>query len=206
LHIDDDGDSSLLARVCEFEGFTRRVDLLVVEKPRREWGQKAMERTLYEFRPEKRARLTLLDDGERCDAIDERPVEVITGEHYEHLGGGAREVLQGAGFGYANGGGAVRVASPPWHEDDKDGHYMFELGENITSRYKIISKMGEGVCTQHASLICISVYACFGRLSLSCQYHQLFKKSNCSLDLWKSTTVGLGSMDHMICFNSSGGK
>ncbi len=59
---------------------------------------------------------------------------MITGEHYEHLGGGAREVLQGAGFGYANGGGAVRVASPPWHEDDKDGHYMFELGENITSR------------------------------------------------------------------------
>ncbi|CAM6072641.1 unnamed protein product [Sphagnum tenellum] len=103
-----------------------------------------MERTLYEIRPEKRARLTLLDDGERCDAIDERPVEVITGEHYEHLGGGAREVLQGTGFGYANGGGAVRVASPPWHEDDKDGHYMFELGENITSRYKIISKMGEG--------------------------------------------------------------
>ncbi len=71
MHIGDDGDSSLLARVCEFEGFTRRVDLLVVEKPRREWGQKAMERTLYEIRPEKRARLTLLDDGERCDAIDE---------------------------------------------------------------------------------------------------------------------------------------
>ncbi|CAO2840555.1 unnamed protein product [Amaranthus hypochondriacus] len=38
----------------------------------------------------------------------------------------------------------VRNGSPPWREDDKDGHYMFELGENITSRYKIHSKMGEG--------------------------------------------------------------
>ncbi|CAH9109885.1 unnamed protein product [Cuscuta epithymum] len=38
--------------------------------------------------------------------------------------------------------------SPPWREDDKDGHYMFELGENITSRYKIHSKMGEGTFGQ----------------------------------------------------------
>jgi len=133
LHIGDDGDSSLLARVCECEGFTRRGGLLVVEKPRREWVQKAMERTMYEVRPEKRARLTLLDDGDRSDAIDERQATAVISEHYEHLGG-AREVLQGAGFGYANGGAAARVASPPWHEDDKDGHYMFELGENITSR------------------------------------------------------------------------
>ncbi|KAJ7523094.1 hypothetical protein O6H91_18G037200 [Diphasiastrum complanatum] len=36
------------------------------------------------------------------------------------------------------------ASSPPWREDDKDGHYMFELGENITYRYKVISKMGEG--------------------------------------------------------------
>ncbi|XP_024526874.1 serine/threonine-protein kinase AFC3 isoform X1 [Selaginella moellendorffii] len=36
------------------------------------------------------------------------------------------------------------AASPPWREDDKDGHYVFELGENITPRYKVISKMGEG--------------------------------------------------------------
>ncbi len=34
-------------------------------------GQQAMERTMYEVRPEKRARLTLLDDGDRSDAIDE---------------------------------------------------------------------------------------------------------------------------------------
>uniref|UniRef100_A0A0D6R4S5 dual-specificity kinase n=1 Tax=Araucaria cunninghamii TaxID=56994 RepID=A0A0D6R4S5_ARACU len=37
-----------------------------------------------------------------------------------------------------------RGVSPPWREDDKDGHYMFQLGENLTPRYKILSKMGEG--------------------------------------------------------------
>ncbi|KAK9828983.1 hypothetical protein WJX72_003219 [[Myrmecia] bisecta] len=34
--------------------------------------------------------------------------------------------------------------SPPHRADDKDGHYVFELGENLTSRYKVLSKMGEG--------------------------------------------------------------
>ncbi|XP_039810193.1 serine/threonine-protein kinase AFC3-like isoform X3 [Panicum virgatum] len=34
--------------------------------------------------------------------------------------------------------------SPPWREDDRDGHYVFDLGENLTRRYKILSKMGEG--------------------------------------------------------------
>eukprot|EP00252_Welwitschia_mirabilis_P021610 TRINITY_DN5584_c0_g1_i6.p1 TRINITY_DN5584_c0_g1~~TRINITY_DN5584_c0_g1_i6.p1 ORF type:complete len:393 (-),score=43.28 TRINITY_DN5584_c0_g1_i6:159-1337(-) len=37
-----------------------------------------------------------------------------------------------------------RPPSPPWRQDDKDGHYVFELGENLTPRYKILSKMGEG--------------------------------------------------------------
>ncbi|KAL8141991.1 hypothetical protein V2J09_015023 [Rumex salicifolius] len=40
--------------------------------------------------------------------------------------------------------GVVPNGSPPRREDDKDGHYMFELGENLTSRYVIHSKMGEG--------------------------------------------------------------
>ncbi|CAM8892330.1 unnamed protein product [Rhodiola kirilowii] len=35
-------------------------------------------------------------------------------------------------------------ASIPWREDDRDGHYVFNLGENLTPRYKILSKMGEG--------------------------------------------------------------
>ncbi|XP_068669454.1 serine/threonine-protein kinase AFC1-like isoform X2 [Aristolochia californica] len=31
--------------------------------------------------------------------------------------------------------GVVRHASPPWRADDKDGHYVFALGENLTSRW-----------------------------------------------------------------------
>ncbi|KAI7732327.1 hypothetical protein M8C21_010066, partial [Ambrosia artemisiifolia] len=38
--------------------------------------------------------------------------------------------------------------SPPWREDDKDGHYMFAIGDNLTSRYKIHGKMGEGTFGQ----------------------------------------------------------
>ena len=30
--------------------------------------------------------------------------------------------------------GVARNGSPPWRDDNKDGHYVFELGENITSR------------------------------------------------------------------------
>ncbi|KAM7459406.1 hypothetical protein LguiA_036400 [Lonicera macranthoides] len=37
-----------------------------------------------------------------------------------------------------------RHVSPPKREDDREGHYMFNLGENLTPRYKILSKMGEG--------------------------------------------------------------
>ncbi|KAL2539582.1 Serine/threonine-protein kinase AFC2 [Abeliophyllum distichum] len=44
--------------------------------------------------------------------------------------------------------GLARNGSPPRREDDKDGHYIFELGENLTSRYKIHSKMGEGTFGQ----------------------------------------------------------
>ncbi|GFZ07855.1 LAMMER-type protein kinase AFC2 [Actinidia rufa] len=44
--------------------------------------------------------------------------------------------------------GVARNGSPPWREDDKDGHYMFALGDNLTSRYKIHGKMGEGTFGQ----------------------------------------------------------
>lgn len=30
--------------------------------------------------------------------------------------------------------GLAHKGSPPWREDDKDGHYMFALGENLTPR------------------------------------------------------------------------
>ncbi|KMZ58784.1 hypothetical protein ZOSMA_7444G00010 [Zostera marina] len=37
-----------------------------------------------------------------------------------------------------------RNPSPPWREDSKDGHYVFSIGENLTFRYRILSKIGEG--------------------------------------------------------------
>ncbi|XP_057799579.1 serine/threonine-protein kinase AFC3 isoform X2 [Salvia miltiorrhiza] len=37
-----------------------------------------------------------------------------------------------------------RHVSPPKRDDDPNGHYVFSLGENLTSRYKILGKMGEG--------------------------------------------------------------
>ncbi|XP_057957386.1 serine/threonine-protein kinase AFC3 isoform X1 [Malania oleifera] len=40
--------------------------------------------------------------------------------------------------------GSARHASPPKRDDDREGHYVFNLGENLTPRYKILSKMGEG--------------------------------------------------------------
>ncbi|GAA0138327.1 non-receptor serine/threonine protein kinase [Lithospermum erythrorhizon] len=34
--------------------------------------------------------------------------------------------------------------SPPKRDDDREGHYVYCVGENLTPRYKILSKMGEG--------------------------------------------------------------
>ncbi|KAK2657960.1 hypothetical protein Ddye_011012 [Dipteronia dyeriana] len=45
-------------------------------------------------------------------------------------------------------GGIPRNGSPPWRPDDKDGHYVFAIGENLTPRYRILSKMGEGTFGQ----------------------------------------------------------
>ncbi|CAI0441528.1 unnamed protein product [Linum tenue] len=39
---------------------------------------------------------------------------------------------------------AEKHVSPPKRVDDREGHYVFSLGENLTPRYKILSKMGEG--------------------------------------------------------------
>ncbi|OEL22416.1 Serine/threonine-protein kinase AFC2 [Dichanthelium oligosanthes] len=41
-----------------------------------------------------------------------------------------------------------RDGSPPLREDDKDGHYVFAVGDNLTPRYKINAKMGEGTFGQ----------------------------------------------------------
>ncbi|KAJ8503706.1 hypothetical protein OPV22_004592 [Ensete ventricosum] len=45
-------------------------------------------------------------------------------------------------------GGVPRYGSPPWRGDDKDGHYVFGIGENLTPRYRILNKMGEGTFGQ----------------------------------------------------------
>ncbi|URE07351.1 serine threonine-protein kinase [Musa troglodytarum] len=45
-------------------------------------------------------------------------------------------------------GGVPRYGSPPWRGDDKDGHYIFGIGENLTPRYRILNKMGEGTFGQ----------------------------------------------------------
>ncbi|KAJ4977620.1 hypothetical protein NE237_008400 [Protea cynaroides] len=44
--------------------------------------------------------------------------------------------------------GHPRNGSPPRRNDDKDGHYVFAVGENLTPRYLILSKMGEGTFGQ----------------------------------------------------------
>ncbi|KAL8142441.1 hypothetical protein V2J09_015473 [Rumex salicifolius] len=51
--------------------------------------------------------------------------------------------------------GLTQKGSPPRRDDDKDGHYIFELGENLTPRYKILKKIGEGTFGQ--------VLECFDR-------------------------------------------
>ncbi|KAK6146951.1 hypothetical protein DH2020_017863 [Rehmannia glutinosa] len=44
--------------------------------------------------------------------------------------------------------GIPRNGSPPWRPDDKDGHYVYAVGENLTPRYRILGKMGEGTFGQ----------------------------------------------------------
>ncbi|KAM7250673.1 hypothetical protein ACFE04_022556 [Oxalis oulophora] len=44
--------------------------------------------------------------------------------------------------------GFSQRGSPPWRDDDKDGHYMFAIGDNLTPRYKILRKIGEGTFGQ----------------------------------------------------------
>ncbi|KAI3677103.1 hypothetical protein L1987_86723 [Smallanthus sonchifolius] len=44
--------------------------------------------------------------------------------------------------------GIPHNGSPPWRPDDKEGHFIFAIGENITPRYRILSKMGEGTFGQ----------------------------------------------------------
>ncbi|PHU06795.1 Serine/threonine-protein kinase AFC2 [Capsicum chinense] len=58
-----------------------------------------------------------------------------------------QEFGNGAGLNYAYSSiyykGIPHNGSPPRRPDDKDGHYVFSIGENLTPRYRILSKMGE---------------------------------------------------------------
>ncbi|XP_073386051.1 serine/threonine-protein kinase AFC1 isoform X3 [Physcomitrium patens] len=103
-----------------------------------------MDRSLYE-RPEKRARLTLVEDNVSwVDIYDEEHQVAVNSGHFEQMGLGRGVPPAAMGNSPESYNGYPRVYSPVWRDDDKDGHYMFELGENITPRYKIISKKGEG--------------------------------------------------------------
>jgi hypothetical protein len=54
-----------------------------------------------------------------------------------------QQVIPGmfCGYGFYNGNG-----SPPWRPDDKDGHYVFAIGENLTPRCKSPLKFPYLIC------------------------------------------------------------
>jgi dual-specificity kinase len=81
------------------------------------------------------------------------------GMHQIQLGLCGQEVvnaISAVALGLSSGGivssqlnqGQTRDGSPPLREDDKDGHYVFAVGDNLTPRYKINAKMGEGTFGQ----------------------------------------------------------
>ncbi|RLN07722.1 serine/threonine-protein kinase AFC2 [Panicum miliaceum] len=81
------------------------------------------------------------------------------GMHQVQLGLCGQEVvnaISAVALGLSSGGivssqlnqGQARDGSPPLREDDKDGHYVFAVGDNLTPRYKINAKMGEGTFGQ----------------------------------------------------------
>ncbi|XP_016440940.1 serine/threonine-protein kinase AFC2 isoform X3 [Nicotiana tabacum] len=98
--------------------------------------------THLDRRPRKRARLG-------WDVLPEQPkaqLELFCGQAFGNLTSHttSRQPTDLTGTLVVKG----RNGSPPWRNDDKGGHYTFELGENLTSRYKIHSKMGEGTFGQ----------------------------------------------------------
>lgn len=71
--------------------------------------------------------------GNRLDCVQGHQV-AVNGGQYEQLGLGRGVPPAAIGNSAEFYNGYARVASPAWRDDDKDGHYMFELGENITPR------------------------------------------------------------------------
>ncbi|KAE9602660.1 putative dual-specificity kinase CMGC-CLK family [Lupinus albus] len=100
--------------------------------------------THMDRRPRKRARL-----GWDIPEVPKAQVGLFCGQEIENISSyapslGPSEHITSSLFAK----GIARNGSPPWREDDKDGHYMFAIGDNLTSRYKIHSKMGEGTFGQ----------------------------------------------------------
>eukprot|EP00850_Spirogloea_muscicola_P004530 SM000019S05074 [mRNA] locus=s19:737735:741346:- [translate_table: standard] len=91
-----------------------------------------MDPLAFDSRPEKRPRL----DASSLPADEEEAGPSGRGD--------AAASLSYLAAPASSNGGSGRAASAPWWEDDKDGHYVYQLGENLTPRYKILSKMGEG--------------------------------------------------------------
>ncbi|KAL9374007.1 hypothetical protein Peur_033627 [Populus x canadensis] len=70
------------------------------------------------------------------------PAKVVPGMFCGQEFGNGNGVIPNYGLFYNRNG------SPPWRPDDKDGHYVFAIGDNLTPRYRILSKMGEGTFGQ----------------------------------------------------------
>ncbi|XP_060201767.1 serine/threonine-protein kinase AFC1-like isoform X2 [Lycium barbarum] len=105
-------------------------------QPLMEFSQR---RNIDNKRPRKRPRLTW-DVG---PPIIQPPIPKVLPTIYY-----GQEFGNGAGLNYAYSSiyykGIPHNGSPPRRPDDKDGHYVFSIGENLTPRYRILSKMGEG--------------------------------------------------------------
>ncbi|CAK8566703.1 unnamed protein product [Lathyrus sativus] len=96
-------------------------------------------RTYMDRPPRKRARL-----GWDIPETSKAQVGLFCGQEVENISSYApSEHITSSLFK-----GVARNGSPPWRDDDKDGHYVFELGDNLTSRYKVHGKMGEGTFGQ----------------------------------------------------------
>jgi dual-specificity kinase len=77
----------------------------------------------------------------------------MTKSHGHHSGGGGRFLTSSSyrekapeptSTSYSSYLFLRNKQTPPWREDDEDGHYRYHLGENFTKRYKILSHLGEG--------------------------------------------------------------
>lgn len=62
--------------------------------------------------------------------------------------------------------GPPRNLSPPWRPDDKDGHYVFVVGENLTPRCIFLSVMFiYSLCIglldfgSHLRIVCLDVFS-----------------------------------------------